>query len=510
VSFRLGKKYYFSKNIKQLMSQKQLQIQKQSLNISPQQLMVVGMLSCNIQEIEEKIKKELEENPALEKAENFDSVSAPAEGDSYSADDDYYTSNYSDNDEYKQRENADEMGDFDYYDDYASDSGYSDGGYNSQNNLTEETSFTESLLEQIEFQNLPKKIKALCSYIIGNLDESGYLIGEIGQMTNDLNTRHNLDITETQMYEALLVVQSLDPAGVGARDLGECLIIQLQRKEESELVDNAIMIVEEALEDFKSRQIDKIVKKTGLTKAQVKDAILLISHLNPKPGNGYASGGIMKNETVIPDFIYDNETDQLSLNNKDIPSLKVSREYIEMLEDFKGNEKNRTKHLKESIQFTKQKLDRAKRFIDAIQQREHTLLLVMRTIIEYQKEFFKEEDESNLKPLTMREVSETANCDISTVSRVVSSKYIQTNSGIYSLKEFFSAGFIGKNGEDVSSRKIKVLLKEIIEKEDKSKPLSDGGISKILAERGMNVARRTVAKYREQMSIPVARIRKDL
>jgi RNA polymerase sigma-54 factor len=270
------------------------------------------------------------------------------------------------------------------------------------------------------------------------------------------------------------------------------------------------MIVEEALEDFKSRQIDKIIKKTGLTKTQVKDAILLISHLNPKPGNGYASGGIMKNETVIPDFIYDNETDQLSLNNKDIPSLKVSKEYINMLEDFKGNEKNRTKHLKESIQFTKQKLDRAKRFIDAIQQREHTLLLVMRTIIEYQKEFFKEEDESNLKPLTMREVSETANCDISTVSRVVSSKYIQTNSGIYSLKEFFSAGFIGKNGEDVSSRKIKVLLKEIIEKEDKSKPLSDGGISKILAERGMNVARRTVAKYREQMSIPVARIRKDL
>jgi RNA polymerase sigma-54 factor len=218
----------------------------------------------------------------------------------------------------------------------------------------------------------------------------------------------------------------------------------------------------------------------------------------------------MKNESVVPDFIYDNETDQLSLNNKEIPTLKVSKEYINMLEDFKGNDKNRTKHLKESIQFTKQKLDRAKRFIDAIQQREHTLLLVMRTIINYQREFFKDEDESNLKPLTMREVSEKAECDISTVSRVVSSKYIQTNSSIYSLKEFFSVGFIGENGEDVSSRKIKVLLKEIIEAEDKSKPLSDGGISKILAEKGMNVARRTVAKYREQMSIPVARIRKDL
>ena len=492
------------------MSQKQLQIQKQTLNISPQQLMVVGMLSCNVQEIEEKIKKELEENPALEKVENIDPVGSNTENETYNSDEDYYGEDYSNGGEYTQGENADEMGDFDYYDDYSSDSGYSEGGYSSQSNLTEETSFTDSLLEQIEYQNLPKTTKALCAYIIGNLDEAGYLTGEVSQITSDLNMKHGLEITETQMYEALLVVQSLDPAGVGARDLGECLIIQLQRKEESQLVDNAIMIVEEALEDFKSRQIDKIIKKTGLTKEQIKDAIQLISHLNPKPGNGYASGGMLKNESVVPDFIYDNETDTLSLNNREIPTLKVSKEYINMLEDFKGNEKNRTKSLKESIQFTKQKLDRAKKFIDAIQQRQNTLLLVMRTIIEFQKEFFKEEDDSNLKPLTMREVSEKAECDISTVSRVVSSKYIQTNSGIYSLKEFFSAGFIAENGEDVSSRKIKVILKEIIETEDKSKPLSDGALSKALAEKGMNVARRTVAKYREQMSIPVARIRKDL
>ena len=492
------------------MSQKQLQIQKQTLNISPQQLMVVGMLSCNVQEIEEKIKKELEENPALEKVENIDPVGSNTENETYNSDEDYYGEDYSNGGEYTQGENADEMGDFDYYDDYSSDSGYSEGGYSSQSNLTEETSFTDSLLEQIEYQNLPKTTKALCAYIIGNLDEAGYLTGEVSQITSDLNMKHGLEITETQMYEALLVVQSLDPAGVGARDLGECLIIQLQRKEESQLVDNAIMIVEEALEDFKSRQIDKIIKKTGLTKEQIKDAIQLISHLNPKPGNGYASGGMLKNESVVPDFIYDNETDTLSLNNREIPTLKVSKEYINMLEDFKGNEKNRTKSLKESIQFTKQKLDRAKKFIDAIQQRQNTLLLVMRTIIEFQKEFFKEEDDSNLKPLTMREVSEKAECDISTVSRVVSSKYIQTNSGIYSLKEFFSAGFIAENGEDVSSRKIKVILKEIIETEDKSKPLSDGALSKALAEKGMNVARRTVAKYREQMSIPMARIRKDL
>ena len=500
------------------MSQKQLQIQKQNLNISPQQLMVVGMLSCNVQEIEEKIKKELEENPALEKADNFESTGTSTENDSYNSDEDYYGGNYSGGSEYKEGENADGMGDFsnidsdnyDYYDDYSSDSGYSEGGYNSQSNLTEETSFTESLLEQIEFQNLPKQTKALCAYIIGNLDEAGYLTGEVGQMTNDLNIKHGIEISETQMYEALLIVQSLDPAGVGARDLGECLTIQLQRKEESKLVDNAILIVEEALEEFKTRQIDKIIKKTSLSKAEVKDAIALIAHLNPKPGNGFASGGIMKNESVVPDFIYDNETDQLSLNNREIPTLKVSKEYINMLEDFKGNAKNRTKNIKESIQFTKQKLDRAKKFIEAIEQRQHTLLLVMRSIIDFQKDFFKEEDESNLKPLTMREVSEKAECDISTVSRVVSSKYIQTNFGIYSLKEFFSAGFIAENGEDVSSRKIKVILKEIIDSEDKSKPLSDGQLSKALAEKGLNVARRTVAKYREQMSIPVGRIRKDI
>ncbi len=493
------------------MSQKQIQIQKQTLNISPQQLMVVSMLTCNVEEMEEKIKKELEENPALEKSDVNDNIKSSAEGESYIENDDYYGTDS----ESKVGENYDEMGDFsssdaDMYDDYSSDSGYSDGGYSPQSNLTEETSFTDSLLEQIEYQNLPKITRALCEYIIGNLDESGYLVQEVEQMTEDLNIKMGLQITETQMYEALLVVQSLDPAGVGARDLGECLIIQLQRKEETEIVDNAIMIVEEALEEFKTRQIDKIIKKTGLNKAQVKEAISLISHLNPKPANGYASGGMLKNESVIPDFLYDSETGELSLNNREIPTLKVSQEYLDMLEDFKNNEKNRTSKVKDSIQFTKQKLERARKFIDAVKQREQTLLSVMKTIIDFQQDFFKDENEVNLKPLTMRQVSEKADCDISTVSRVVSSKYIQTNAGIYSLKEFFSAGFIDKSGEDVSSRKVKVIIKEIIDAEDKTKPLSDGAISKKLAERGMNVARRTVAKYREQLSIPVGRIRKDL
>ena len=494
------------------MSQKQLQIQKQSLNISPQQLMLVGMLSCNVQEIEEKIKKELEENPALEKLDR--DKDAP-EAESYNSEDEYFGSEYSSEADYKRGENADEIGDFsnyssDDYDDYSSDNDTSDGGYIYGSNLTEETSFTDSLLEQIEFQNLPKTHNALCTYIIGSLDENGYLTQDIPQMTEELNIKLGIEISDSQMYEALLTVQSLDPAGVGARDLAECLIIQLQRKEDSERIDNAIMVVEEALEDFKSKQIDKIIRKTGLSKEQVKDAMELISHLNPKPGNGYASGGIMKNETVIPDFFYDNETDQLTLNNREIPTLKVSKEYLNMLEDFKGNAKNRTKSIKESIQFTKQKLDRAQKFIDAIRQRENTLLMVMRSIIDFQKDFFKEENEANIKPLTMREVSEKASCDISTVSRVVSSKYIQTNSGIYSLKEFFSVRFIGDSGEDISSRKIKTVIREIIENEDKMKPLSDSEISKKLAERGMNVARRTVAKYREQMSIPVGRIRKEI
>jgi RNA polymerase sigma-54 factor len=469
------------------------------------------MLTCNVEEMEEKIKKELEENPALEKFDVNDNIKSTSEGESYGENDDYYGTDS----ESKVGENYDEMGDFsssdgDIYDDYSSDSGFSDGGYSPQSNLTEETSFTDSLLEQIEYQNLPKITRALCEYIIGNLDESGFLVQEVAQMTDDLNIKMDLQITETQMYEALLVVQNLDPAGVGARDLGECLIIQLQRKEETEIVDNAITIVEEALEEFKTRQIDKIIKKTGLNKAQVKEAISLISHLNPKPANGYASGGMLKNESVIPDFLYDSETGELSLNNREIPTLKVSQEYLDMLEDFKNNEKNRTSKVKDSIQFTKQKLERARKFIDAVKQREQTLLSVMKTIIDFQLDFFKDENEVNLKPLTMRQVSEKADCDISTVSRVVSSKYIQTNAGIYSLKEFFSAGFIDKSGEDVSSRKVKVIIKEIIDAEDKTKPLSDGAISKKLAERGMNVARRTVAKYREQLSIPVGRIRKDL
>lgn len=489
------------------MSPKQLQIQKQSLNISPQQLMLVGMLSCNVEEIEERIKKELEENPALETSEEKEKTLENSE---------YYdsaTDNYS---ESKVEENTDEMGDFseyksdgyDYYDSEDSSDDYNE--YRKETNLTEETSFTDSLLEQIEFQNLSKILKALCAYIIGNLDESGYLRQEIPQMTEDLNTKLSLNITETQMLEALLVIQSLDPPGVGARDLKECLIIQLQRKTMTPQVDNAIMILEEAFEEFIAKQIEKISRKLFLTKDEVKDALVIISHLSPKPGNGFSEGGMLKNETVIPDFLYDNETDQLSLNNKEIPTLKVSKEYLQMLEDFKGNPKNRTKNIRESIQFTKQKLDRAKLFIDAIKQRENTLLMVMRTIIDFQKDFFKEEDEVNLKPLTMKQVSEKADCDISTVSRVVSSKYIQTNAGIYSLKEFFSVKFSSDSGEEVSSRKIKVILKEIIASEDKSKPLSDGAISKIFSEKGLVVARRTVAKYREQMSIPVARIRKEI
>jgi RNA polymerase sigma-54 factor len=371
-------------------------------------------------------------------------------------------------------------------------------------------SFTQSLQEQLGYRNLTEHQYAVASFLVGSLDDDGYLRRSIDSIVDDLSFRANVETDEDEVLDMLKIIQEFEPAGVGARDLGECLIIQLQRKEESELVDNAITIVEEALEEFKSRQIDKIIKKTGLNKTQVKDAITLISHLSPKPANGYASGGMLKNESVIPDFLYDSETGELSLNNREIPTLKVSQEYLDMLEDFKNNEKNRTSKVKDSIQFTKQKLERARKFIDAVKQREQTLLSVMKTIIDFQLDFFKDENEVNLKPLTMRQVSEKADCDISTVSRVVSSKYIQTNAGIYSLKEFFSAGFIDKSGEDVSSRKVKVIIKEIIDAEDKTKPLSDGAISKKLAERGMNVARRTVAKYREQLSIPVARIRKDL
>lgn len=492
------------------MSQKQLQIQKQSINISPQQLMVVGMLSCNTEEIEEKIKKELEENPALEKASDIENPNLSEETDSYN--EDYYSDDgYSTE---KTIERSDEIGDFsgDEYnssDSYDYEDRYSKDVYR-EPILTEEKSFTDSLLEQVEFLNLPQKTRALCEYIIGNLDDFGYLRQEVSQMIDDLNNKFSLQITETQMLESLLVVQNLEPAGVGARDLQECLTLQLMRKPESPDIENALLIVEEAFDELSSKQVDKISKNLSLTKEEVKKSMLIISHLNPKPANGFTEGGLMKNETVIPDFIYDNQTDTLSLNNRGIPSLKVSEEYINMLEDFKGNPQNRTKSIKESIQFTKQKLDRAKSFINAIKQRENTLLLVMRTIIDFQKAFFAEEEESNLRPLIMRQVSEKAGCDISTVSRVVSSKYIQTNAGIYSLKEFFSVKFSSNSGEEVSSRKIKVLLKEIIESEDKSNPLSDSELSKKLTEEGVKVARRTVAKYREQMSIPVGRIRKVL
>ena len=341
----------------------------------------------------------------------------------------------------------------------------------------------------------------------------GYLRREISQIFDDVSILGVAKLTETDVFEALSYVQELDPAGVGARSLDECLLLQLQRKEMTPVVDLAMQILEEFFTEFSNRQYDKITSKLQISDNQLRQAIAEITHLNPKPGNAWNGLLIEKSrEAITPDFILDTQEGHfsLSLNNRDIPSLKVNQEYVNLFQDYASNKQNQTPAMKEAVLFAKQKLDSAKSFIDAIKQREQTLLRVTTTIINFQRKYFLEGDDSSLKPMTMKDIAEIAGYDISTVSRVASSKYIQTNFGVFPLKYFFTEGMTTNSGEEVSTREIKNVLLQSIEEEDKKKPLSDDKLVEILNQKGFNIARRTIAKYREQLDIPVARLRKTL
>jgi RNA polymerase sigma-54 factor len=341
------------------------------------------------------------------------------------------------------------------------------------------------------------------------LDTKGYLDREVSLLTIDYNLQYNQQATETDMFEALTDVQSLDPAGVGARSLDECLLLQLERKPFTDSVDNAMRILEECYDLFAQRHYDKVQAQLQLSDDEMREAIQQITHLNPYPSNGFSETGYEKNNAVIPDFIYDSETGVLQLNNQSIPSLKVGESYVQLFQDFSGNAANRTPERRAVVQFAKQKLDRAKSFIDAIRQRETTLLSIMKAIIVCQKDFFAQGGETLLKPMTMKEVANLSGYEISTVSRAVGNKYVQTSFGVFPLKYFFSEGMVTDSGEEVSTREIKALLKEMIESEDKKHPLPDEKLCELLQQKGYPIARRTVAKYREQLGLPVARLRKS-
>jgi RNA polymerase sigma-54 factor len=477
--------------------------QKLLQKLSPQQIQMIKLLEVPSMLLEQRIKKELEENPALE--EGPDEETADVADDVQ--DDDLYE------DKDQEEFTLDDYIDDDDIPDYRLQSNnYSKDEKRSEIPFSAGSSFHEHLQSQLGLRSLTDRQKVLGEYIIGNIDEDGYLRREISSISDDLAFLQNLEVTEDELEEILEVIQDFDPAGVGARTLQECLLLQISRREDSNgNVAVAKAILASYFEEFTKRHYDKISQRLELTDDELKAAIDEILKLNPKPGGSVADPYSRTAQQIIPDFILE-QTDNgldLHLNSRNLPDLKVSRTYSEMLEAY-SRDRNSNKELKEAVSFVRQKLDAAKWFIDAIRQRQNTLLLTMNAIIQYQKEYFTDGDETKMKPMILKDIAEMTGLDISTVSRVANSKYIQTHFGIYSLKFFFSEGLQTDSGEEVSTREIKKILEECLAVEDKRKPLTDEKLTDILQEKGYQIARRTVAKYREQLNIPVARLRKEI
>lgn len=484
--------------LKQSLQQKLLQ------KLSPQQIQMIKLLEIPTIQLEQRIKKELEENPVLEEGKEEDE--------------------YSDNGEEEINEDNlnDDVDEFSL-DDYLNDedipsyklasNNYSKDDKKEDIPFSVGISFHEHLQNQLGLRNLTEKEEVLATYLIGNLDDDGYVRRKLEAVANDLAFSQNIETDEDELLEVLRIIQDLEPAGVGARSLQECLLIQIQNKDrEQPEIDLAWKILKYYFNEFTKKHYEKIETRLNITEDQLKSAMNEILKLNPRPGSSFSSSS-QSIQTLIPDFILENnEGDlQLSLNARNVPDLRLSYTYTEMLQSYSSKSKQeKTKSDKEAITFMKQKLDSAKWFIDAIKQRQNTLLLTMNAIIEYQYEYFLEGDESKLKPMILKDIAERTGLDISTISRVANSKYIQTHFGILSLKYFFSEGLQTESGEEVSTREIKSILKECIENENKKKPLTDDKLTNILKEKGYKIARRTVAKYREQLNIPVARLRKEL
>jgi RNA polymerase sigma-54 factor len=478
-------------DLRQLLSQK----------LSPQQIQFIKLLQIPTVELEARIKEEMEINPALEEGrEETDTDYGDADGDDYDGEEDYGKDEVDINDYL----NDDEISGYKMQGDR--------GGGDDEDRempIAMTTSLTDNLLDQLGFLDLDDKQYNIGMQLIGSIDSDGYIRRELSSIANDLAFSQNVMTTEEEIEQVLYMIQTFDPAGIAARDLPECLLLQLERREQDGTTILAERIIKETFEEFTKKHYQKIQSKFNVSEEELKKAIDVIIKLNPKPGG--SGGGMTRVQYIIPDFILTNENGQLqlSLNSRNAPDLRISRSYADMFDAYDKSDK-KDKKLKETVTFVKQKLDAAKWFIDAIRQRQNTLLRTMEAIIKYQHEFFLEGDESKLRPMILKDIAEEIGMDISTVSRVANSKAVQTEFGIYPLKYFFSEGIATDSGEDASSREVKHILKEIIDKESKRKPLSDEKIEKMLNEKGYNIARRTVAKYREQLNIPVARLRKEL
>lgn len=484
--------------------------QKLLQKLSPQQIQLMKLLQIPVANLEQRIKEELQENPALEEGADT------ADEDEYKADTDESEPDTAEDDE-ELTERDDDIS----LDDYMSDDEVPDYKTSVSNTSPDEErresplsiqqNFQEQLLSQLYTLDLDDREYHIAEQLIGSFDDDGYLRRELGALTDDLMFSQNISTNKEELEKILHAIQTLDPAGIGARTLQECLLLQVERKgnKRASLI-TAKVILTKFFDEFSRKHYEKIARDLEITEEDLKAAIGEILKLNPRPGNT-TSQGQRSLEHIIPDFIIQNNDGvlELALNSRNAPELKISRDYREMLDHYSKDKKN-AKVNREAINFVKQKLDAAKWFIDALRQRQHTLFDTMKAIMDYQHEYFLEGDPRKLKKMVLRDIAEKVNMDISTVSRVANSKYVQTHFGTFLLKNFFSEGLQTDSGEEVSSKEVKQILLDCIGAEDKRHPLTDDALTKILNEKGYNIARRTVAKYREMLEIPVARLRKEL
>lgn len=477
---------------------------KLSQKLSPQQIQLMKLIQLPTQAFEQRLKQELEENPALESGKADNNELTDDYGDSYDDSQDNETIA------------AEDIN----IDDYLSDDEIPDYRTHANNYSADDDeksvpyaagiSFNQYLLNQLSTISLDDQEWAIAEYLVGSVDESGYIRRPISDIVDDLAFTQNIYTEESTVISVLKTVQTLDPPGVAARTLDECLVLQLKRREQTPSVTLATVLIEKSFEQFTKKHYQKLISKHDITEDQLKAAIQEIERLNPKPGGSYASNNRIV-EHVVPDFsirILDGELD-LTLNGRNAPELHVSKEYTNMLKGYK-DAKEKSKSQKDTVLFIKQKLDAAKWFIDAIKQRQQTLFVTMKAIMEYQKEYFLTGDERKLRPMILKDIADEIGMDVSTVSRVANSKYVDTPYGTKLIKEFFSEAMKNEQGEDVSTREIKKILETVIGEEDKRKPLTDDKLAKLLKEKGYPIARRTVAKYREQLGLPVARLRKEI
>lgn len=464
---------------------------KQVQKLSPLQIQTIKLIELPVQELEQRIRKELEENPVL--------------------DDDVPESKDDTDDDNQPREiSLSEIKDDDSIPEYRLRvNNYGKDERPQYNTFSVKESFTQSLMEQLGFRNLSEHQYNIAAFIIGSLDDDGYLRRDIDSLVDDLAFRMNINTDEDEVLQMLKVIQEFDPPGIGARDLRECLLIQFKGLKQTEDVTNARRIVSEYFQEFSNKHFQRIMSRLGLDETEMKAAMARIVKLNPSPGGQIDDSYNDQAQQIVPDFVLELEDGELKLSMPrfSIPEIRINKKYADLLMEASTSSERQKK---EAATFVKQKMDSAKWFVEALKQRHNTLLSTMQAIVDYQHDYFIDGDESNLRPMVLKDIAAKTGFDISTISRVVNSKYIETHFGIFPLKYFFSEGLENQQGEEVSTRELKKVLQECVDNEDKHKPLTDDQLVSIMNEKGYKVARRTIAKYRDQLGIPKARLRKEL